>query len=117
MSYSPVDSTDSNARPRLALWKKLGYATAAVAAGAYAWTSLTGPSGIAAMGEKRALVRRLQEENADLRREVERRRVRIQKLTDDRAVQELEIRNRLKYLKEGEHYLVLPPEKPAAPAK
>ncbi len=111
---SPSDgASGAGRRLGLALWKKLAWAAAALCAGVYAWASLMGPEGIPRMREKRALVRQFQEENANLRRDVERRRLRIQKLTDDRAVQELEIRNRLKYLKEGEQYLVFPPEKPA----
>jgi cell division protein FtsB len=82
-----------------------------------AFLTLTGPRGIAAIREKTRTVQRLEEENATLRREVEQQREKIQKLKESRSEQELEIRRRLKYLKKGESYLVLPPEKPANPQK
>lgn len=93
----------------------LGYGAILLLAGGYAYHTLQGQQGVAALFEKRETITRLQEETANLRQEVERRRERIRKLGDNRAEQELEIRRRLKYARPGESIIVLPPDKPADP--
>src|SRR4051812_36257568 len=71
-------------------------------------TVIRGPQGIHALSEKRKEIRALQEQNADLTREVEAKKVRIQRLNDSRAEQELEIRKRLKLVRPGETSFILP---------
>ena len=82
---------------------------------AYATIMLRGPQGLSALAEKRAQVRALEEENANLIRDNEAKKRRIDSLMHDRSVQELEIRKRLKLQRPGETSFVLPDE-PNAPA-
>ncbi len=58
---------------------------------AYATLTLRGPQGVAAWSEKRSEIRALQEENANLRRDIELKKDRIEKLKNDPATQELEL--------------------------
>ena len=76
---------------------------------------LRGPQGISALQEKRREVRALEEENANLTREIELKRARIQKLKTDSSTQELEIRKRLKMQHQGDTQFILPDAKPAPP--
>jgi cell division protein FtsB len=80
--------------------------------GTYAATSFRGPNGYAALQEKRRQIRELQEENANLMREIEMKRARIERLRVSAAEQENEIRRRLKLLKPGEKTFILPEEEP-----
>ncbi len=52
---------------------------------------LRGPQGVAAWSEKRSEIRALQEQNANLRRDIELKKDRIEKLKSDPATQELEL--------------------------
>jgi cell division protein FtsB len=81
-----------------------------VVIGMFAVVVLRGPDGIPALSEKRKQVQSLQEVNASLAADNERKRVRIEKLKHSRAEQELEIRRRLKLLRPGETQLILPDE-------
>jgi cell division protein FtsB len=76
------------------------------------WAAVTGPRGVRALLEKRAEIRRLQEENAAMEAENARRRGRIQRLEQNRSEQELEIRKNLKLVRPGETTFILP-EAPA----
>ena len=58
---------------------------------AYATIMLRGPQGIAAWSEKRSEIRALEEQNANLRRDIELKKDRIGKLKNDPATQELEL--------------------------
>jgi cell division protein FtsB len=69
---------------------------------AYATVMLRGPQGLAALNERRAIVRALEAQNADLRHEIEVKRERIEKLTNDKDFQEIEIRKRLDMQKPSE---------------
>lgn len=71
------------------------------------------PQGYSALNLKRVQIRQLQQENADLSREIVQKQDRIRKLRDSRSEQELEIRRRLKLQREGETSIILPD----APAK
>jgi cell division protein FtsB len=92
---------------------------AAVAAlaglGAYATIMLRGPQGLNALTEKHHEIRSLEEQNADLQRDIDSKRERINKLKHDASTQELEIRKRLKMQREGETQFVLP-DQPSHPA-
>ena len=67
--------------------------------------------------KKRQDITVLQEQNATLAAENQRKVERIEKLEHDRAVQELEIRKRLKLLHPGETQFILPDQKPAEKEK
>jgi cell division protein FtsB len=58
---------------------------------AYATIMLRGPQGISALSEKRQEIRSLEEENANLQRDIEAKKQRIQKLKTDPSTQELEL--------------------------
>jgi|SRR3954453_22155490 len=76
--------------------------------GVFALVAIRGPQGFHVLAEKRQDIRQLQEENADLTREIERKRNRIQRLRSSEAEQELEIRERLKLMRPGETQFILP---------
>lgn len=76
--------------------------------GAYGLVELRGPHGIPALKEKWVEIRKLEEENANLQRENNYRRERIQKLEGSASEQELEIRKKLKLLRPGETSFILP---------
>ena len=76
--------------------------------GAYGVVALRGPQGIPALKEKWNEIRKVEEENANLQRENEYRRQRIQKLEGNPSEQELEIRKKLKLLRPGETSFILP---------
>ncbi len=84
---------------------------------AYATIMLRGPEGITALTEKRQQVRALEEQNANLLRDIAKKKQRIESLKYDRNAQELEIRKRLKLQRQGETSFVLPdtPNTPASP--
>ena len=68
---------------------------------AYAVIMLRGPQGISALEEKQKQVRALEEENANLAREIEARKQHIMRLDKDRATQVLELR-KLGFVGEGD---------------
>jgi cell division protein FtsB len=82
---------------------------------AYATIMLRGPQGLSALAEKRRQVRTLEEQNANLARDNEAKRERIERLKHDASAQELEIRKRLKLQRPGETSFVLPDEPKAPP--
>lgn len=90
---------------------------------AFGYIAFEGPQGISALEDKRGEIRKLEEENANLQREVQYRRERIKKLQESPSEQELEVRKNLKLLRPGETSFILPdrpkPEgsKPASPSE
>jgi cell division protein FtsB len=88
--------------------RRMGYALAAVLVAAYGWVALRGPQGIQALLEKRHEIRQLQEQNAAMALENERRRERIRRLKESPSEQEMEIRKQLKLLRPGETTFILP---------
>ena len=84
---------------------KLGYGVAVLIAASYAFVTLRG--GIPALIQKQGEIRTLEKQNADLAREIEFRRERIQRLREDESEQELEIRQRLKLVRPGEKVFIL----------
>jgi cell division protein FtsB len=82
--------------------------TAITAVGVYAVLALRGPQGIPALMEKRHEIRELEEQNATLARENQRKKERIDLLKHSPEQQELEIRKQLKLLKPGETSFILP---------
>ena len=78
---------------------------------AYGAHSLQGPNGVGALAAKRQQIRQLEKQNADLAREIEQKRNRIRRLEQSPAVQELEIRQRLKVVAPDEKVYILPDER------
>jgi cell division protein FtsB len=87
--------------------KRLGYATAFLIVMGYAVVTLRGPKGIPALMAKRQQIEQLEKRNAMLAQQNERLREHIQRLTDNPAQQELEIRQRLKLVRPGEKVYLL----------
>jgi cell division protein FtsB len=79
--------------------------------GVYMYATLRSPQGISSVIEKQREIRGLQQQNADLEREIQRKRERIRKLKEDRNEQEMVIRERYHLLKEGETTFVLQDQK------
>ena len=75
---------------------------------AFAAIALRGPSASPILSEKRRTIEELQDRNATLAAENERKRQRIEKLKHSRAEQELVIRERLKLVRPGETQFILP---------
>jgi len=86
---------------------RLGYTAAFLAIMAYAVITLRGPKGIAALMARRQQIEQLEKRNTVLAQENERLREHIQRLADNPAQQELEIRQRLKLVKPGEKVYLL----------
>ena len=84
---------------------------------AYATIMLKGPQGIAALQEKRREVRMLEEQNADLQRDIDAKKLRIERLKHDKDTQELEVRKRLKMDHQGDTVFVLPEDSTRANAR
>jgi cell division protein FtsB len=70
--------------------------------------ALRGPQGIEALLAKHREIRQLQEDNAAMARENERRRDHIRRLKDSPSEQDMEIRKQLKLLRPGETTFILP---------
>jgi cell division protein FtsB len=71
---------------------------------------LRGPDGVAAILERHRRIRQLQAENAALQKEIQAKRERIERLRGSRSQQELEIRERLKLLKDKETTFIIQDE-------
>ncbi len=76
--------------------------------GTYGVVALRGPQGVPALLEKQREIRRLQEQNTDLQRDVQAKRLRIDRLKHSPSEQQNEIRKRLKMLRRGEKEFILP---------
>lgn len=87
--------------------KRLGYTAAFVAVMGYGVVTLRGPKGIPGLVAKRQQIDQLEKRNAMLAQENERLREHIQRLADNPAQQELEIRQRLKLVRPGEKVYLL----------
>lgn len=62
---------------------------------AYATIMLRGPQGLSALAEKHREIRLLEEKNANLARDIEAKKQRIERLKTDPSTQEVEIEKRL----------------------
>ena len=99
------------------LLRKSGVLAVLLAIAVYAVVALRGPNGITALREKRSAVQKLQDTNASLSADNERKRERIERLKHSRAEQEMEIRKRLHLMRQGEKQVMLPNAPDAAPAE
>jgi cell division protein FtsB len=88
--------------------RRAGIVLVVILAGAYGWVFLRGPQGLQTLIEKRREIRDLEERNANLKRENERRKERILRLQESRSEQEMEIRKQLKLQRQGETTFILP---------
>lgn len=75
---------------------------------AFGVITLTGPQGIPAYKKRMQEIRKLEEENANLRSENMLRHERIRKLREDPAEQDKVIREKLKQLHKGDTEFVVP---------
>ena len=73
----------------------------------YAFVTLRGPRGLAALGDKRQQIHELETRNTSLAQEIERKRDRIKRLEDSASDQEMEIRERLKLLHPDEKVYII----------
>ncbi len=100
------------------LLRKLGYAVLLTMIAVFVFLEMTGPRGIPSLVEKRQRIRALRKANAELARENQERRERIERLENDSAAQEIEVRKRLKSQREGSIDFYLPPDEvPQPPAE
>jgi cell division protein FtsB len=88
--------------------KRLIFSAALVSMAVYGYIALTGPQGIPALRTKWNEIRQLEEQNANLQRDNQFRKERIERLKNNPAEQDLEIRKRLKVQKPGETQFILP---------
>jgi cell division protein FtsB len=86
---------------------RVGYIAAFAIVVSYAFVSLRGPKGIPAFLEKRQQIEQMEKRNFTLATENERMRERIERLANNPAEQELEIRERLKLVRPGEKVYLL----------
>jgi cell division protein FtsB len=89
-------------------FQRTAYLAAFALIGVYAYVVLRGPQGIPVLLEKRQMIRDLQEHNANLQRQNQYRRERIEKLEHSTSEQEMEIRKQLHMLRQGETSFILP---------
>lgn len=88
--------------------RRAGLLLVILLASAYGWMFLRGPQGFQSLIEKRREIRQLEERNANIRLENDRRKERIRRLEESRSEQEMEIRKQLKLQKPGETTFILP---------
>ncbi len=88
---------------------------------AYATMMLRGPQGISAWIEKRHEIQVLEEQNANLQRDIEAKKQRIERLKSDPATQELELeklglvhKDDTQFKVTGQHLSTTPASDPAA---
>lgn len=77
---------------------------------------LRAPQSVAALRQKHHRIRQLQVENADLKKEIDKRQKRIRELRENRARQELETRRERKMLREDEKSVVTPGQDTGKPS-
>jgi len=86
---------------------KIGYAVVLVVCVVYGFAEMRGPNGLGRLMEKRQDIRNLEQQNEALHKEIEAKKSRIGRLADSPEEQELEIRKRLKLVKEHEKTYIL----------
>jgi cell division protein FtsB len=90
---------------------RIGYAVAALVFAGYAIATLAGPRGYAAWRDKERQIQVLEKQNAELARQNEAERQRIDLVNGNAAEQEKVIQDRLKLVHPGEKVYVLPDQK------
>ncbi|HSW49460.1 MAG TPA: septum formation initiator family protein [Bryobacteraceae bacterium] len=89
-------------------FKTILSAGALLVAGGYLLYSFLGPSGVPMVLEKRREIRDLQQQNADIEREIQARSERIRTFAESPSEQDRRFREDLKLLKKGETTFVTP---------
>ena len=95
---------------QMSVISKAGMFVVATLACVYIYSALRGPQGLPALQQRWQEIRTLQQQNADLASEVQRKADRIRRLKENPSEQELEIRKRLKLLRPGETTFIIPDE-------
>jgi len=95
------------------VFRSKGLLLVGVAVSGYIWLALWGPQGVQALIEKNKEIRQLQQQNAEMKLENQRRAEHIRRLESSRSEQEMEIRKQLKLLRPGETTFLLPDETPS----
>jgi cell division protein FtsB len=83
-------------------WSRCAYAIAIALVIGFGIYTLRGSQGIPALVKKQAEIKELEKGNADLARDIEKKRARLKRLQDNPVEQELEIRRQLKLVHPGE---------------
>jgi|SRR5450432_514985 cell division protein FtsB len=86
---------------------KIAYALIVLCGILYASAVLRGPNGIPGLMAKRQLAHQYEQANQQLHREIAQKQERIERLRDNPAEQELEIRQRLKLARPGEKIYII----------
>jgi cell division protein FtsB len=86
---------------------RFAYAIAVLLVASYAFFTLRGPGGLQGLSEKREQIREMERRNAQLVKDIERKREHIRRLNENPAEQELEIRERLKLVKPNEKVYII----------
>jgi cell division protein FtsB len=86
---------------------RYAYAIAVLLVASYAFFTLRGPKGLQLLYEKREQIREMERRNAQLVKDIERKREHIRRLNENPAEQELEIRERLKLVKPNEKVYII----------
>ena len=95
---------------KISLVKTL-YVATVVCGVIYAFIVLQGPNGIPGLMAKRREVKELEQVTQKMHREIEEKQQRIQRLEQNPAEQEFEIRQRLKLAKPGEKIYIIDEKK------
>ncbi len=98
--------------------RRITYGVVAVVLGAYIVIALRGPQGIPALLEKRREIRELEEQNANLAKQIADEQERVRKLKESKSAQESEVRKEWNLQRPGDVTLMLPdqPEKATQPS-
>jgi cell division protein FtsB len=89
---------------------RVGLAVAFLVVAGYAVITLSGPRGVRPWLEKQRQIHALEKHNTTLTQEIERKREHLKRLTNNPAEQELEIRDRLKYVDPKDKVFILEPQ-------
>ncbi|HEY7210450.1 MAG TPA: septum formation initiator family protein [Bryobacteraceae bacterium] len=93
--------------------RPLAAAAALIGLGAYAAITLRGPQGIRALTEKQHEIRQLEEENANLQRDIEAKKQYIERLKHDPMTQQLELEKLGLVHKDDTQFKIVGQHKPA----
>jgi hypothetical protein len=85
---------------------RCAYALALLMLMGYAYIALLGSRGLPALFARKAQIRQAEERNADLMKQIERKREHIRRLESNPAEQELEIQERLKLVRPNQRIFI-----------
>ncbi len=90
---------------------RYAYLITFLAVSGYAFVTLRGPKGVHALFEKQAQIREMEQHNAELDKQIERKREHIRRIASNPSEQELEVRERLKLVHPNEKVFITGPAK------